>query len=494
MTKKLQLGLPYFGGKQNQAKFMQQLFPSSFTKYCEPFGGTMKNFLKSDIDCSDVVYNDINYYQANLMMAYKFPKKFLREFRKQLKPGGYLHHPGLADTARHKSVLKAHYHDLFHSFSDYFAFSKPNPVGELTHVSWVDAVMYAFCLSHSVLGVPLKSFNYAHMSSSKPKFMVVVNHLQEHIVQCKYRNVNYFTQDAMQLIREQDAEGSFFVVDPGYVGMEHYYSNRSRKGTRQKAGKKLVKSTANDKMHIKLSQTLKGLKGKFMLCYYYHPILEKLYPRDRFTWVLKGWRRPSANSSTSTEKREDKGVELLILNYGKELGQNQSYRQHLMDSAKVLIPDAVGRRHRASYSVEFKHKVILMLESGLFRKKEILEGLGIKSYNTLSKWLEDKHRIEATLVYMKEAKDYLMELKQPLTKTRKAGTATGNIPLPEKARKIVANLRHQSLVSNKALREMFGITSGCVEKCYKEWRDVREAIPLRIKLARFLVHDHKMAA
>jgi site-specific DNA-adenine methylase len=493
-TKKLQLGLPYFGGKQNQAKFMEQLFPASFNRYIEPFGGTMKNFLNSDINC-DAVYNDISYYQANMMRAFKQPRKFLREFRKQLKPNGYLHHPGLVDIRKNKDVLKAHYKSVFHTFSKHFAYSKPNPLGELKHVSWVDAVMYAFCLSHSVIGIPLKSFNYAHPTYSTLKFLIVMKHLQEHIKQQKFKSVNYFTGDAMQLIKEQDSEKSFFVVDPGYVGMEHYYSNRGKKGrknNKSENGDKAAVSFTDLKMHVALAKTLKNIEGKFMLCYYYHPILEKLYPPKKYTWVIKDWRRPSANTAKTTEKKYELGMELLILNYGNELETQKVNKQHLMDSAKALLPKVTGRRNRSSYSLEFKHKVILMLESKLFKKKEILDGLGIKSYNSLSKWLLDKPQIERTLVRLKEAKDYLLELKQPLCE--KIKSTVGCTLLPEKARNLIADLRHQSILSNKAIRDLFGISKESVESCYSEWQSQKVAVPFKTKLARALTYWHTMAA
>ncbi|WP_192822096.1 DNA adenine methylase [Rufibacter sp. LB8] len=492
MKKNLQLGLPYFGGKQNQAKFMEALFPSSFKTYCEPFGGTMKNFLVSDLDCSNVVYNDISYYQANMMMAFKYPKRFLRECRKQLKPGGRLFHVGLTDTIKYKALLKEHYGSLFHTLSDYFAFSKPNPIGELKSVSWVDAVLYAFCLSHSTLGVPLKSFVYSHESNARPKFMSVLNNLPEFVKQRKFNKVNFHVGDAMQLIRQQDNADAFFVVDPGYFGMEHYYSNRSRKGTRQKVNNKVVKNLSNDKMHIELSQTLRKLEGKFMLCYYYHEDLEKLYPRNKYTWVVKGYRRPSANTAKSQTKKIEQGMEVLIMNYGEELGQNSFYKQHLLDSATALMPEADGRRTRGSYTLEFKHKVILMLESGLFKRKEILAALAIKSYNTLAKWLSEKKRIETTMVRLKQANDFLRELKKPLAD--KINAMTGNVLVPEKARNLIADLRQQAILSNKAIREMFGISARCVEDCFQEWYGQRIAVPMKTKIARLLTYWHKMAA
>ncbi len=450
----------------------------------------MKNFLNTDLNCSDIVYNDINYYQANMMMGFKYPKSFLKSFRKQLRAGGNLYHPGLKDSINNEAVLDAHYRSVFDTFKAKFLSVQVNQSGALTRVNWEDAVMYAFCLSHSVKGIPLKSYLYKHPTFSKAKFLIVMKHLRHHIEQRKFKSVQYFTGDAMNLIKQQDSEESFFVVDPGYMDMEHYYRNGGKKGPSQKVGKKVVKRLSDDKMHVSLSQTLKGIKGKFMLCYYYHPKLEKLYPRDRFTWVMKEYRRPAASSSAA--KKDELGTELLIMNYGGELGERTAYKQHLVDSAKAVMPKGEGRRNRASYSIEFKHRVALILESGLFKKKEVLEFFGIKSYNTLSKWLLEKSQLEATLVRIKETKDYLHDNRKK--SNAKANGKTGCNLVPERARNLIADLRHQGILSNKAIRGMFGISSALVEDCYAEWRERRVAVPFKTKLARYLTYWHKMAA
>ena len=61
-----------------------------------------------------------------------------------------------------------------------------------------------------------------------------------------------------------------------------------------------------------LSVSLSKIKGRFALSYYDFEHLSKLYPKDDFNWVEKEF---SKAAGAQKGKKQNKGTELLIMNY-----------------------------------------------------------------------------------------------------------------------------------------------------------------------------------
>jgi DNA adenine methylase len=70
--------------------------------------------------------------------------------------------------------------------------------------------------------------------------------------------------DFAKLIQNYDAESTLFYVDPPYVGTENYY-----KGS--------LKGGFGIKDHERLADSLKGIKGKFVLSYNVCDVVRDLY-------------------------------------------------------------------------------------------------------------------------------------------------------------------------------------------------------------------------
>jgi len=103
--------------------------------------------------------------------------------------------------------------------------------------------------------------------------------------------------DFEKILEKYDSENTFFYLDPPYVDAEHYYKN----GFRIEA-------------HKRLAAALKKIKGKFLLSYYPHPVLDELY--SGFKKVSKEVVKHSYGSTKFSKRRKKpRAVEMLIRNY-----------------------------------------------------------------------------------------------------------------------------------------------------------------------------------
>jgi len=100
--------------------------------------------------------------------------------------------------------------------------------------------------------------------------------------------------DFRKIIRTYDGPDTLFYVDPPYFGREHHYAGGF---------------TEQD--HRDLAEMLNRIRGKAIVSYYEHPLLDELYP---------GWRREKIDAikqvgNTGSRKAE----EVLLMNYDCQL-------------------------------------------------------------------------------------------------------------------------------------------------------------------------------
>jgi DNA adenine methylase len=95
-------------------------------------------------------------------------------------------------------------------------------------------------------------------------------------------------------IKKYDSKYTFFYCDPPYFKMEDYYTKEFGQNE-----------------HLKLSETLKSIKGKFALSYYDFPLLSKWFLKSKYNWQEKAFNRQNSSKKVGTAK----GKEILILNY-----------------------------------------------------------------------------------------------------------------------------------------------------------------------------------
>ena len=110
------------------------------------------------------------------------------------------------------------------------------------------------------------------------------------------RITNVENLDFSEVIEKYDSETTYIYLDPPYWKTENYYSNHD--------------FDRND--HQRLAETLLAVKGKFSLSYYDFDLLHEWFPKDQFRWEQKEFAKAA---SATKGKTQNKGTELLILNY-----------------------------------------------------------------------------------------------------------------------------------------------------------------------------------
>ena len=88
-------------------------------------------------------------------------------------------------------------------------------------------------------------------------------------------------------------------MDPPYWKTENYYSNHE----------------FDREDHERLANTLKSAEGMFSLSYYDFPLLSEWFPKDEYSWEQKEFAKAAAASKGKTQ---NKGTEVLILNYHQQ--------------------------------------------------------------------------------------------------------------------------------------------------------------------------------
>jgi DNA adenine methylase len=102
--------------------------------------------------------------------------------------------------------------------------------------------------------------------------------------------------DYTDLISMYDSPKTFFYIDPPYWKTENYYSNHDFDATD----------------HEMLSVLLNEIKGRFILSYYDFDSLSMMYPKDEYRWESREFAKAAG---AQKGKKQNKGTELLIMNY-----------------------------------------------------------------------------------------------------------------------------------------------------------------------------------
>jgi DNA adenine methylase len=131
----------------------------------------------------------------------------------------------------------------------------------------------------------------------KSKFDTFKGKLNNPKWQGKFAMINFIEDlDFENSINKWDSDKTYIYCDPPYWKTEKYYSNHD--------------FGVND--HERLSNVLKNIKGKFSLSYYYFNQLESWFPKEKYHWESKLFKKSSAAMSG---KNQNDGEELLIMNY-----------------------------------------------------------------------------------------------------------------------------------------------------------------------------------
>lgn len=169
------------------------------------------------------------------------------------------------------------------------------------------AVAHVYLVTHMFSGITsqimkpklkmlrTKGYNYEYMDNHSVLTRLRTPDIREKLDKLKVSNMSY-----EQFIPTVDNKDLFLYLDPPYWKTESYYK----------------KGDFSYDDHERLASMLENAKCKWMLSYYDYPELNKWYPRDKYVWKRKEFRKMSVVKRG--EKMKPMGEEINVLNYGKE--------------------------------------------------------------------------------------------------------------------------------------------------------------------------------
>ncbi len=268
--------ISWIGGKSQISKWIIPFIPNNIKNYIEPFGGAFWVYLKMDLraypNLDKVVYNDFNDYLVNLFMSSKDNENF-HDYISKYEP-------------QNKELFLKFQNDLFLEKSEY---KMPD---------FEKAVGFAYLATQVWSGINPSSGKFIDL---KGKYRSKFDTFRDKLKNDKYttnlkRITNFENLDFENVINKYDDPESFFYVDAPYFSTEHYYSNHD----------------FGEKDHKRLSECLKGIKGKFAMSYYQFDGLEDWFPKSDYRWESQDFNKAAM---ASKGKSQTKATELLIMNY-----------------------------------------------------------------------------------------------------------------------------------------------------------------------------------
>jgi DNA adenine methylase len=252
--------ISYYGGKQSMLQYIMPLIPPH-SVYCEPFAGGAAVFWakeKERIEC----LNDKNGFVANFYFQLKTN---FDELKKIIDATPYSR-----DVYKRAMTI----YEVPHMFSEI----------ERAWAFWVGTTQG---FSNKIGSWRSNSLNGKENSMIYFKKMSFTQELAERMSHVQIEN-----KDAIELISDMDSEGTFFYIDPPYVG-----SNQGHYGGYLQE-------------HFDtLLERLSGIKGKFLLSSYPNSKLAEMQ-------VAHGWQSKAIDKALSASNTHGKRkTEMLTWNY-----------------------------------------------------------------------------------------------------------------------------------------------------------------------------------
>jgi DNA adenine methylase len=286
--------LSYFGGKSKIGRFIAEQVPLDITNFNSAFGGMFWEYFSLELDkypnLETIRYNDYNPLNANIFRCVSNPdefSKFLNGMECQIR-----------DRSREGETSDPKFEKLFYQYQEEIFDNQK--YGDSPN--WDLGAKYAYVLSQVFSGAKPETAKFIDL---KYKYRSKFDTFRDKVngVDRGYKFKSMFQKissvhnmDFAQFIEKFDSEEFFIYLDPPYYDREKMYSNHD-------FGK-------DD--HLRLSDSLNKLKGRFILSYYHFPELEEWYPKSKFRWESKLF---SKASGALKGKKQSLGEELLIMNY-----------------------------------------------------------------------------------------------------------------------------------------------------------------------------------
>lgn len=268
---KLRSPLPWQGGKHYSAENIVNEFPlpSAYDVYVDLFGGAAHVLIQKPIYKHVEVYNDIH---SDLTRFWMFCRDNVKELEARCRslPYGrevyYQYHKSLFDGSEIEPLERAvrWFYVLRSNFNGYL------------------------CSSPGGWNSSTKDENHgsAHAYHSSIDLFKAL--------QSRFQHVMVDNRDFEVVFRRYDKPRTLFYVDPPYVDAERYYEHPF---------------TLQD--HKRLATLLNSTSAYVALSYYPHPLLDELYPVNK--WRRVTWETPK--HSQRTKAVHDIATEMLLCNY-----------------------------------------------------------------------------------------------------------------------------------------------------------------------------------
>ena len=320
----------WVGNKTSILHILYALFPLSYERYIEPFGGSCSVLLGKPWQDSFEVFNDYNGNLVNLFRCMRDrPLAFIREL-------GFLSLNSRDDFKTLKRFFSKEEFDD-HFFEEELDLTKtllPEPeAAELREL--MQAAKQDYDLRRAAMFLKLIRYSYSSAGKSfacQPfNLRGLFGLIEEFSRRCA--NVIIENQDFEVLIKHYDRPGGFIYCDPPYFSSEYVYD---------------CGFTWED--HLRLHRTLTGAKSKFLLSYNDCPEIRELYDGYEFFDFKR------IHSMVQKYEAGREFPELLIANYdlferqkerGSQLTMFDLYEDEPYDHEKIFkeaIVSCKGKR------------------------------------------------------------------------------------------------------------------------------------------------------
>ena len=279
--------ISYIGGKARIGKWIVPFIPNDIETYVEGFSGMFWVFFNMDLtkypNLKTVVYNDYNGLNANLMKCALQYDRLWEELNKY--PCQQL---GVIDTPpEYSELFKKCQKEVFDP--NYVIGDEPN---------FDAAGKYIYVLTQVFSGSKPEISAYTdYKGKYRCKVLIFMDKLKHPKFREHFDKITFVeNKDFQEIVEKYDSPKTYFYMDPPYWKTENYYSNHD----------------FDAKDHERLSNCIKKIKGKFGLSYYEFPQLLEWFPKDKFRWESKNFKKAAAAKKDGTQ---NEGTELLIMNY-----------------------------------------------------------------------------------------------------------------------------------------------------------------------------------
>lgn len=265
--------ISYVGGKYRQAKWISSFLPKKIDKYIEVFGGAFWVYIKSDFEVNEALYNDVNPFMANLFSCCTNYSKFI-EFIDSYDAQDNK----LFNKFRDEVVERFKYNDV--ELYDFDLASK-----------------YAYIATQTFSGIIKENSKMVDLKGKyKPKYYSLRDRLKNKKIQQRLDKVRVTNLSYEEVFTREDNGDCWIYLDPPYYGTENLYGFHS----------------FNKQDHENLVSYIKNTTSNWILSYYEFDELNQWFPKDKWHWELKDYKKASM---ASKGKNQSTGTEVLIMNY-----------------------------------------------------------------------------------------------------------------------------------------------------------------------------------